>query len=273
MNHNSHAARVLWAHLYNLGIIDTQDRIQNIKEILYAVFTEIFKWDIQMEYANNPQQKLMGCVGKSHFRQYQAQNYTRCAKIALPNVWHTYVLNMQEYGTNNLHATSPCPPNLQMVIGRSSLSGNGHLLSSGRSRGREDVSRLIMAKSSTAWRPRRLVKCSSPSLQISLTSRRPRRSPATSTSTMPLHVGVLQSTISTHPWPDVVETFPVTENHNWLKLMGQPTLAALDPRTAHQTQGDLAQFLPLRSTTDVYFCTVKLHIHMKMIHVFLQTIH
>jgi len=32
---------------------------------------------------NNPQQELMGLlgyIGKTHFQQYRAQNYTRCAK-------------------------------------------------------------------------------------------------------------------------------------------------------------------------------------------------
>ena len=73
--------------------------------------------------------------------------------------------------------------------------------------------------------------------------------------------------------PDVVETFLVTENNSWLERTAQPTLTAPDHRTAHQKHTDLAQFLQLGSTTDVYFCTVKLHLDMKMTHVLLQRIH
>jgi len=34
----------------------------------------------------------------------------------------------KEYHTNSQHATSPCPPDLHMVIGKSSSSGDGDLL-------------------------------------------------------------------------------------------------------------------------------------------------
>jgi len=93
-----------------------------------------------------------------------------------------------------------------------------------------------MAKSLTAWRPRRLVKCSSPVTVMSLTSRRaddlhfmvcPRRRPPRLSTSMfvsqqsphhtrsPRHP---QSMRRCDPRPDVVETFPVTEKNSSQEL-------------------------------------------------------
>jgi len=114
----------------------------------------------------------------------------------------------------------------------------------GWSHGREEGSSPTTAKSSTASRPHGLVKCSSLPMAMSSTSRLPRWSPLdgvpASTSTTPLHVGVLnrQSPRHTHspwhpqttqwcdPWPDIVQMFPITENNSWLEVTDQQTLAS-----------------------------------------------
>jgi len=157
---------------------------------------------------------------------------------------------------NNEHATSPCPPNLQMVIKRWSHGPAVFQSDSG------DVLDFQTTLTISTW------WC----VRVDVHHISPHQCPSADTFRITIRTERCPKTMQQcDPWLNVVEMFHIKQNNSWLELLDQ--LTTPDSRTAHQKHTDLAQFLQLGSTTDICICTVNLQLHMKMTHVLLRTVH